>query len=224
MYCNCLADVFLFSVKQKNKKKKVDSPSKPVKIATKLVLFLWYFSMNIPNAITLIRVVLIPFFIDLMIYDYYQPALIVFIAACLTDALDGLIARLTNTKTSLGAFLDPVADKLLIVSSFITLAILQLLPIWFVIIVVSRDIILAFGSFVITITGHRLTIRPSVYGKITTVLQLISVVLTLALVAYGMHTGYLKVAYLLSAIMTVVSGVQYVLRGMKLMSSPSSPT
>src|SRR5574341_1349561 len=70
--------------------------------------------MNIPNAITLLRVVLIPFYIDLMIYDYYGPALLVFLAACVTDALDGLIARLTRTQTELGAFLDPAADKLLI--------------------------------------------------------------------------------------------------------------
>ena len=174
--------------------------------------------MNIPNTITLIRVILIPFFIDLMIYGYYRPALMVFVAACLTDALDGLIARLTNTRTSLGAFLDPVADKLLIVSSFITLAILRHLPVWFVIIVVSRDIILAFGSFVISVSGHHLTIRPSVFGKITTFLQLLSVTLTLALIAYGMQTGYLKSVYWLSAVMTVVSGVQYVLQGMKLMT------
>jgi len=175
--------------------------------------------MNIPNTITLIRVILIPFFIDLMIYGYYRPALLVFVAACLTDALDGMIARLTNTKTSLGAFLDPLADKLLIVSSFITLAILQHLPIWLVIIVVSRDVILAFGSFVISVTGHNLTIQPSLYGKLTTFFQLTSVTLTLALIAYGIHTGYLKIAYWLSAAMTIVSGVQYMLRGMKLMSS-----
>lgn len=175
--------------------------------------------MNIPNTITLIRVILIPFFIDLMIYGYYRPALMVFVIACLTDALDGMIARLTNTKTSLGAFLDPAADKLLIVSSFVTLAILQHLPVWLVIIVVSRDVILVFGSFVIYVTGHDLTVRPSVYGKVTTFLQLITVTLTLALVAYDIHTGYLRIAYWLSAVMTVVSGVQYVLRGMKLMSS-----
>ena len=80
--------------------------------------------MNLPNTITFVRVVLIPVFIGLMSYGYYRIALFVYVAACLTDALDGLIARLTNTKTELGAFLDPMADKLLIVTSFVTLALL----------------------------------------------------------------------------------------------------
>ena len=80
--------------------------------------------MNIPNAITLLRVILIPFYIDLMIYDYYGPALAVFLSACVTDALDGMIARLMKTQTELGAFLDPMADKLLIVSAFVTLGLI----------------------------------------------------------------------------------------------------
>ena len=94
--------------------------------------------MNLPNYITLARVVLIPFFIDFMIYGYYGPALAVFVVACVTDALDGMIARITNQKTELGAFLDPMADKLLIISAFVTLALLGMLPGWLVIIVVSR--------------------------------------------------------------------------------------
>ena len=77
--------------------------------------------MNLPNYITLLRIVLIPFFVYLMIYGFFRAALLVFIVACVTDALDGLIARLTNQKTDLGAFLDPMADKLLIISAFVTL-------------------------------------------------------------------------------------------------------
>ena len=173
--------------------------------------------MNLPNSITLIRVILIPFFVDLMIYRYHRAALLVFIAACLTDALDGMIARLTNSKTELGAFLDPMADKLLIVSSFVTLAILAKIPVWLVIIVVSRDIILTLGSMVIYFTGHSLSIKPSILGKTTTVMQLLVVTLTLVLIAYGIKSDYLKGAYWTSAILTVASGVQYVIRGMKIM-------
>jgi CDP-diacylglycerol--glycerol-3-phosphate 3-phosphatidyltransferase len=102
--------------------------------------------MNIPNAITLLRVVLIPFYIDLMIYGYYDQALAVFLAACVTDALDGLIARLTKTQTELGAFLDPMADKLLIISAFVTLVLIGRLPVWLVIIVVSRDVSSFWGA------------------------------------------------------------------------------
>src|SRR3990172_4194662 len=98
--------------------------------------------MNLPNYITLVRIVLIPFFINLMIYGYYGSALAVFVAACVTDALDGLIARVTNSMTELGALLDPIADKLLILSAFVTLVLLKMLPVWLVIFVVSRDVIL----------------------------------------------------------------------------------
>ena len=173
--------------------------------------------MNIPNTITLIRVILIPFFVDLMIYDYHGPALAVFVVACMTDALDGAVARLTNTRTELGAFLDPMADKLLIVSSFVTLAILVQIPIWLVIIVVSRDIILVLGSLVIYITGHRLTIRPSPIGKATTVLQLVVVAVTLVLIAYNIDHGYVVWLYGVTAGVTIMSGVQYVMQGMRIM-------
>ncbi len=173
--------------------------------------------MNLPNTITIIRAILIPFFVDLMIYGYYRPALYVFLVACLTDALDGLIARLTHTQTELGAFLDPVADKLLIVSSFITLALLGPIPIWLVIIVVSRDIILTLGSLVIYFTGHSLAIKPSPAGKITTFLQLLVVTLTLVFIAYGITTHYLWAVYWASAAATIASGAQSVMRGMKIM-------
>jgi cardiolipin synthase len=174
--------------------------------------------MNLPNAITLIRVVLIPFFVDLMIYGYYRVALIIFVAACLTDGLDGMIARLTNSKTELGAFLDPMADKLLIVTSFVTLAILAKLPVWLVIIVVSRDIILALGSMVIYFTGNDLAIKPSMLGKMTTFLQFLVVTLTLVLVAYGIRLEFLKGILWATAGFTIASGFQYVVRGMKIMA------
>src|SRR5512135_1991744 len=135
--------------------------------------------MNLPNYITLLRIILIPFFINLMIYHYYREALIVFIFACVTDALDGMIARLTKTQTELGAFLDPMADKLLIVSAFVTLVLKDLLPVWLVIIVVSRDAILTMGSLIIYFTTRDLKIQPSIIGKATTVLQLIVVMLSL---------------------------------------------
>jgi cardiolipin synthase len=172
--------------------------------------------MNIPNAITLLRVVLIPFYVDLMIYDYYGAALLVFLFACVTDALDGLIARLTKTQTELGAFLDPMADKLLIVSAFVTLALIGTLPIWLVIIVVSRDVILAMGSLILYSMGHKLVIRPSIIGKLTTVLQFGVVSLTMILINYGTGWGVLPVLMGATAAVTIASGIQYVMRGMKL--------
>ena len=174
--------------------------------------------MNLPNAITLVRVILIPFFVGLMIYQHVRAAVVVFAIACLTDALDGMIARLTNSKTELGAFLDPMADKLLIVSSFVTLAILSHIPVWLVIIVVSRDVILTFGGLTIYLTGHTLTIRPSVLGKVTTFFQLSVVVLTLILLAFDTSSWLITVVTWTAAGVTIASGVQYVLRGMKIMA------
>ena len=172
--------------------------------------------MNLPNYITLVRVILVPFFINLMIYGYYKEALAVFVVACVTDALDGMIARLTKTQTELGAFLDPMADKLLILSAFVTLVLLGRLPVWLVIIVVSRDAILTMGSLIIYFTTRDLKIQPSIIGKATTVLQLIVVSLSLVLISYGRESGLMAFLYWATAGVTVASGAQYVLRGLKM--------
>ena len=172
--------------------------------------------MNIPNYITLVRIVLIPFFINSMIYGYYRLALAIFVAACVTDALDGLIARVTNSITELGALLDPIADKLLILSSFVTLVLLGLLPVWLVIIVVSRDVILVLGGLVIYFLGHEVRARPSFIGKATTVLQLLVVTLSLVLKAFGIDMAWMQVLYWTTAVFTLVSGIQYVVRGTKI--------
>lgn len=172
--------------------------------------------MNLPNYITLARIVMIPFFIGLMIYHQYKAAMGVFVAACVTDALDGMIARIKNQKTDLGAFLDPIADKLLIVSAFMTLVLRGILPVWLVMIVISRDAILVLGSMVIYFTGHEFVARPSLIGKATTVLQLITVTLSLMLKVYGIKTGFMPILYWTTAVFTIVSGTQYVVRGTKL--------
>jgi cardiolipin synthase len=172
--------------------------------------------MNLPNYITLLRVVLIPFFINFMIYGYIKEAFIVFVVACITDALDGLIARLTSTQTKLGAFLDPMADKLLIISAFVTLVLLDMLPVWFVIIVVSRDIILLLGSIALYFTGHDFVARPSLIGKATTLMQFVTVTLSLAFKSFGTEMGLMTILEWGTAGFTLVSGIQYVARGTKI--------
>jgi cardiolipin synthase len=175
--------------------------------------------MNLPNYITLFRVVLIPFFINLMIYEYYGAALAVFVTACVTDALDGMIARLTRTKTELGAFLDPMADKLLIVSAFVTLVIMGMLPVWLAIIVVSRDVILVLGSLAVYFSGHQFKARPSIIGKVTTVLQLVVVTLSLVLTNFGTEMGLMTVLHWTTAGFTLASGIQYIARGTKIVGN-----
>jgi len=173
--------------------------------------------MNLPNYITLFRIVLIPFFINLMIYEYYREALAVFVIACLTDALDGMIARLTHSMTELGALLDPLADKLLILSAFVTLVLLGMLPVWLVIIVVSRDVILVLGSLVIYFLGHDLKARPSIIGKTTTALQLLVVILALLLKTFGKEIFWMQVLHVIMVVFTVASGIQYIARGIKIL-------
>ena len=172
--------------------------------------------MNLPNYITLARVVLVPFFINFLIYGYYGAALAVFVVAGVTDALDGMIARITKQKTELGAFLDPLADKLLIISAFVTLALLGMLPIWLVVIVVSRDVILVFGSLIIYFMGHHFKSRPSITGKVTTVLQLLVVTLSLGLRTFGYDMAGIPVLHWTTVFFTLVSGGQYILRGTKI--------
>lgn len=174
--------------------------------------------MNLPNYITLARIVLAPFFVGLMIYHHYRFAVLVFFVACLTDALDGMLARLMHKQTDLGAFLDPIADKLLIVSAFVTLALLKILPVWLVMVVVSRDLILVLGSVVIYFTGHEFVARPSLTGKTTTVFQLLVVTLSLVLKIYGIQSPWMQYVYWVTAGLTVASGVQYIARGTKIVS------
>lgn len=175
-----------------------------------------YMWANLPNYITLLRIILIPFFIALMIYEYYREAFLVFIVAGVTDALDGMIARFTNTQTELGAFLDPMADKLLIVSAFLTLVLLDKLPVWLVLIVVSRDVILALGSMVLFLLGYSLKVRPSILGKATTVMQLMVVALTLVVISYGVETRLMVFIQSVTAALTIASGVHYVFKGLKM--------
>jgi cardiolipin synthase len=116
----------------------------------------------------------------------------------------------------LGALLDPIADKLLIISAFVTLVLLRMLPVWLVIIVVSRDVILVLGSLVIYFLRHDLKARPSFIGKATTVLQLLVVTLSLVLKAFGKDMTGTHVLHWTTAVFTLVSGIQYVVRGTRI--------
>ena len=137
--------------------------------------------MNIPNLITILRILLTPLFVILLLDRYYPWALGVFALAALSDSLDGLIARLSNQRTRLGTYLDPMADKLLLVSGFITLSILNAIPVWSVIVLVSRDIILIFGTVILYMIQGSFEVRPSWLGKSTTAVQLIFILYILLL-------------------------------------------
>jgi cardiolipin synthase len=133
-----------------------------------------------------------------------------------------MIARLKNQKTDLGAFLDPIADKLLIVSAFVTLVLRGILPVWLVMVVVSRDVILVLGSIVIYYTGHEFKARPSIIGKATTFLQLAVVTLSLILKIYGIKSPLMDILYWMTAGFTIASGVQYMARGTRIVGDNDS--
>ena len=139
---------------------------------------------------------------------FFFKALIVFIVAGLSDALDGFLARVLNQQTVLGAYLDPIADKALLASSFVTLSVLHIIPGWLTVIVISRDFIILLGISVLSIMSISVEIRPLFISKITTALQLITVLLALSFrVCPGPSTGLVLVLYWVTAFFTIISGL-----------------
>ena len=181
--------------------------------------------VNIPNLLTVLRILTIPGFLILLLYGYTLTALAVFVAGGITDALDGAIARLTNTKTELGAILDPLADKLLLLSSFCVLAVMSKVPNWLVVLVVMRDVILLAGYFTLfVVSGERMAVRPSVIGKATTFFQLASVAVVLLGFVWPNSTspGFRSALFTVTGAATAVSGVQYVARGLSWLQQPTT--
>jgi cardiolipin synthase len=171
--------------------------------------------MNLPNSLTVFRILLIPFFLGFLVYGRYGAALLALIIAGITDILDGVIARMANQRTKLGAYLDPLADKLLLTSAFVTLSILQLVPIWVAIIILCRDLIIVTGTLLLYLTQTPMEVVPTALGKITTLAQLLY--LALALVLLYLHRDISVLTPLLSVmlVLTVASGLQYVYRGIR---------
>src|SRR3989442_5394133 len=126
--------------------------------------------MGLANWLTVLRILLIPVFVSLLVYRKPGPALVVFVAAALTDLLDGYVARRHGLSSRLGAFLDPMADKLLLVSSFVTLTWLKALPFWIAAVVISRDLILMVGALVIHMAGGPPYPPPAPGGNIAPLL------------------------------------------------------
>ena len=175
--------------------------------------------MNVPNVLTLLRILLIPCFIGFLLYDHKGTALAVFLLAALTDALDGAIARLFNQKTLIGTYLDPIADKLLLTAGFISLTALEMIPIWLTILVVSRDVILSVGTLILHVTQTQFSIRPTFLGKITTTVQLAYILLLLFFMVYGKNVAALSPLMIGTAVLTFGSGVHYLHRGLRLMGT-----
>lgn len=177
--------------------------------------------INIPNTLTLLRILLTPLFAIFLIKHMLDFALLVFAIAALSDGLDGIVARLFRQKTTLGSYLDPAADKLLLTTAFVTLAIQELIPSWLAVIVITRDVLILFGVALFTITSRGFDPKPSILSKITTVAQLATVILVLS----GYHVPSIvrlqSPAFWFAAGMTMVSGFQYIYRGLNILQEES---
>jgi cardiolipin synthase (CMP-forming) len=173
--------------------------------------------MTIPNLITSLRIILTPIFIIYLINDELFPALVFFIVAGVSDAADGLIARLFNQKSKLGAFLDPLADKILLTSAFITLSARGHVASWLTVVVISRDILILLGVLILFLNSQDFTAKPSIVSKMTTCLQLGTVFMVLSsdFIPYSHLVN--NALFWLTGFMTVSSGLHYMYQWFQMM-------
>ena len=172
-------------------------------------------TLTLANQLTLVRLLLVPVLVILVIYGRSGWALITFILAGVTDGLDGLIARRSGGPTSLGALLDPMADKLLLVSTFIVLTIPSLdlanrLPIWLTVLVISRDVIIVLTVAVVNLAVERFTFPPSNLGKIATFVYILTGSVTLLFNYLDRPSVIVEAAIWASLAVTLVSGIHYI--------------
>jgi cardiolipin synthase len=173
--------------------------------------------MNIPNFLSLLRIILVPVVIIFLIQDSYGKALITFIIAGLTDALDGTLARLLNRQTVLGSYLDPIADKVLLTASFVTLSILGIIPSWLTVLVISRDFIILLGIAILSMMSVPYEIKPAFIGKVTTALQIGTIFLALLFqaVSHDLSYDWIVILCWLTGILTIASGLIYITKGVR---------
>ena len=182
-------------------------------------------SLTIPNLITLARILLTPLFIIFLIQGRYRQALAILLLAGVSDLADGLIARWWQQKSRLGAYLDPLADKLLMCGSFLTLGISRAIPSWLTVVVLSRDVIIGLGVLILRLADYPLVIRPSLASKCTTSFQLITVTLVLLVKGkfWRLSLGVMSSIFYLTGGLTIISGVHYVFRELMQVSQNSAP-
>ncbi|MDI6782347.1 MAG: CDP-diacylglycerol--glycerol-3-phosphate 3-phosphatidyltransferase [bacterium] len=181
--------------------------------------------MTLANKITILRILLVPVFVIFITYGYYKSIIIfqyvalgIFIFCILTDAIDGFIARTFNQQTALGMFLDPLADKLLLVSAFVSVGLIvaDKLPLWVIMLVVGREFIISIGWLIIYLFGAKDSVlAPSIFGKMTTFFQMITILLCLVNLPYQ----YLCWIIFLTVIITIISTIDYIFRGSKKLKS-----
>lgn len=177
--------------------------------------------MTVPNLLSIFRMGLIPLFIIALVEDRPTRALVIFLAAGLTDALDGFIARFWNQKSHLGTYLDPMADKLLLVSAYVMLAIPPadgglVVPVWVAILVIARDVLIVVVSLVLYLALHVTAFQPAWIGKLSTAVQLATIVLVLVARRWSSWEGVAVVGIYATATLAVASGLYYIVRASRM--------
>ncbi|HYO16547.1 MAG TPA: CDP-alcohol phosphatidyltransferase family protein [Thermoanaerobaculia bacterium] len=188
-------------------------------------------TFTIPNLLSLFRMGLVPLFIISVIDGQALRALVIFLLAGITDALDGFIARVFKQQSLLGTYLDPIADKLLLVSAYVTLSIPQLnqgiqIPLWVTVLVIARDVLLVVVALILYLAAGIRSFPPTLLSKINTALQVVAVVLVLISGTFPEIRWIDLTAdttiYLVAAL-TLISGLDYIVRSNRLQPAQKTP-
>ena len=185
--------------------------------------------ITLPNLLTIVRMALIPVFVSLLFYQKFLLALGVFLLAGITDGLDGLLARRFHQQSPLGRILDPIADKMMLVTSFVVLSMRGVfptplpkhlpIPFWVTITVISRDVFILVGAAAINMVSGFRAFRPSFLGKLSTVVQIVAVATVILAAQIRVGTGYyLPTVYTTVFALTLLSGIHYVFFVSRLMN------
>jgi cardiolipin synthase (CMP-forming) len=173
--------------------------------------------MNLANKISIARIILIPFFIAAVVYAKMDLALLFFLIAVVSDGVDGFVARTLKQKTQLGTILDPIADKMLLISAYICLSVVGTipqhlrLPPYVPIIIISRDVIIVLGSVIVYLLKGDIKVSPSIIGKITTFFQMMTIVCILVRFEHS------NLIWNIAVILTILSGIDYIVKGSRMM-------
>lgn len=181
--------------------------------------------MNVPNAITIARILAVPVLIWLIVSGEYLLAFWLFVLAGISDGVDGFIAKRFDQRTELGAYLDPIADKLMLVSIYVSLGLLRVLPPWLVILIVTRDIMIVGGfALATTLLDQPVKVKPLIMSKLNTGAQIILAGLVLAVLGFELPAReVILFGSFVVAALTVASGAQYVLTWIRLMAARPEP-
>jgi len=173
--------------------------------------------MTIPNLITALRIILAPVFVIYLINDRLNAALVVFLICMVSDGIDGMVARWFNQKSRLGAYLDPLADKTLLVTAFLLLAVRGYLPSWLTVAAIARDVMILLGVLVFHLNRMEIKIRPSALSKINTCVQFITLSVVLFKGFVLLPSAIYDALYYITAGLTIGSGLHYMQYGLRAM-------